>query len=215
MSATYASASVVSGSAAVDALNAMSSNPAVAATSTSNSAPPTSDVSKSRAATLRSYTTVTTVLRPPAESTTTPSSSSESKSGWTSASQAYCLYTRNSGSITGISTFGLSNPYTNVLHFAIGAGIEIQLECPTSEARITGSNGVTGASISDSWMFCIVDELAHQVYALGLQIRQLLEKLPVLSVEIAGINLPQKYTDPQTGMFFRSYRLSCLRFPVV
>jgi hypothetical protein len=57
----------------------------------------------------------------------------------------------------------------------IGIGIEILLEAPTQQARL--GQPMTGATISDSWMFCIVHELAHQCYALGLQIRQLLEKV--------------------------------------
>jgi len=74
------------------------------------------------------------------------------------------------------------------------------LECPTEQARLAGPSGtITGASISDSWSFCIVHEIAHQCFALGLQIRQLLEKLQLLSVEIAGITLPPKYLDPETG----------------
>jgi hypothetical protein len=59
-----------------------------------------------------------------------------------------------------------------------GIGIEVLLEAPTPQARLAGANGaVTGASISDSWMFAIVHEIAHQCFALGLQIRQLLEKV--------------------------------------
>jgi hypothetical protein len=102
--------------------------------------------------------------------------------------------------VTGVITFGLSNPYQNTFFYAIGVGVEILLEAPTGQSRLTGPNGaMTGASISDSWMFAIVHEIGHQCFALGLQIRQLLEKLHVLSVEIGGITLPEEYLDPETG----------------
>jgi len=48
-------------------------------------------------------------------------------------------------------------------------------------------------------MFGIVYEIAQQCFALGLQIRQLVEQMGLLSVELAGVNLPAKYLDPDTG----------------
>jgi hypothetical protein len=131
-----------------------------------------------RASTIQHFATVQTVLRPHADSA--QAATPDGNSRWPRQSQAYCVYTRKAswGDVTGIITFGLSNPYQNTFFFAIGIGIEILLEAPSNQARITGTNGaVTGASIADSWMFAIVHEIAHQCFALGLQIRQLLEKV--------------------------------------
>jgi hypothetical protein len=160
---------------------------------------PGTDVSKIRASTIQQFAQVTTVLRPHSESITPEPANS---SRWPRASQAYCVYTRmtTSGEVTGVITFGLSNPFQNTFFYAIGTGIELLLECPSEQAKLAGPTGaITGASISESWAFAIVHEIAHQCFALGLQIRQLLERLQLLSVEIAGIPLPQKYTDHETG----------------
>jgi len=74
------------------------------------------------------------------------------------------------------------------------------LECPAEEARLTDGNGnITAASLAGNWMFGITYEIAQQCFALGLQIRQLIEQLGQLSVELAGVNLPAKYLDPETG----------------
>jgi hypothetical protein len=143
---------------------------------------PGTDVGKLRASTIQHYANVTTVLRPHGDAAADPASTSR----WPRQSQAYCVYTRKVGEkeLTGIVTFGLSNPYQNTFFFAIGIGIEILLECPTPQARLAGSNPngqVTGATISDGWMFAVVHEIAHQCFALGLQIRQLLEKVHTLT----------------------------------
>jgi hypothetical protein len=111
---------------------------------------------------------------------------------WPKQSQLYCVYKRgasgkSTGSesptkdeITGIMTFGLSNPYQNTLYYGIGTGIELVLEAPTAQSRMrdikTGMM-MTGLSISKSWMFTILNEVAHQCFALGVQIRQLLEQV--------------------------------------
>jgi hypothetical protein len=127
------------------------------------------------ASTIQHFAKVTTVLRPHSEAVF-----DESNSRWPRQSQAYCVYTRKgaNGEITGIITFGLSNPYQNTFYYAIGIGIEIMLEAPTTQSRLSGPDGaVTGATISESWMFAVVHEMAHQCFALGLQIRQLLEKV--------------------------------------
>jgi len=118
---------------------------------------------------------------------------------WPKASQAYCIYTRKSamGDLTGVITFGLSNPYKTSFFFAIGVGVEILLEAPSEQARLTGKDGtVTGASISDSWMFSIVHEIGHQVFALGLQIRQLLEKVRFFT----SLHIPPPPPPPPQGM---------------
>lgn len=46
----------------------------------------------------------------------------EKTSGWPRISQAYCAYTRKSGTITGVVTVGMSNPFVeqNSNYFAIG-----------------------------------------------------------------------------------------------
>jgi len=165
---------------------------------------PGTDVAKLRASTIQYFAQVTTVVRPQgnsapdAQATETETNSSR----WPRASQAYCIYSRKKGDldVTGVMTIGLSNPYQTTFYFAIGIGIEILLEAPTAQSRLAGKDGViTGTSISQSWMFAIIHEIAHQCFTLGLQIRQLLEKLQLLSVEIAGIPLPLDYLDPETG----------------
>lgn len=161
---------------------------------------PGTDIAKLRASTIQTFAAVTTVLRPHAEAVTDPATETGS-SRWPKQSQAYCVYTRRAatGDVMGIVTFGLSNPYQNTFYFAIGIGIEILVEAPVSQARVTAANGtLTGVSISESWMFAIVHEIAHQCFQLGIQIRQLLEKLHLLSVEIGGVNLPPEYLDPDT-----------------
>ncbi len=189
---------------------AASAAPAATPASGTGNAQPGTDIAKLRASTLQNFVTVTTVLRPHAEdkaATAQTAQADANASRWPRESQAYAVYTRmhtnKDGSkqeLTGIGTFGLSNPFQNTFYFAIGIGIEIFVEAPTAQARLAGSNGVaTGASITDSWMFAITHEIAHQCFALGLQIRQLLEKLQLLSVEIAGVNLPNEFLDPVTG----------------
>jgi hypothetical protein len=152
----------------------------------------------SRAAAIQHFAKVTTVLRPHADAA--PESGNSTR--WPRSSQAYCVYTRRSqtkGDVQGLVTFGLSNPYQNTFFFAIGQflqylvfffdqyrivayrsgiGIEIVMEAAPQEARLSDAKGdITGPSIGDSWMFAVLHELAHQCFSLGLQIRQLLEKV--------------------------------------
>jgi hypothetical protein len=145
-----------------------------------------------RASTIQHFAQVTTVLRPHVDSATPQDTQAETNSSrWPRVSQSYCVYTRKKGdaTITGVMTFGLSNPYQTTFYFAIGIGIEILLEAPSTQARLAGKDGVvTGASISESWMFAIVHEIAHQCFALGLQIRQLLEKVMELFLSLSPLS---------------------------
>jgi hypothetical protein len=179
--------------------------------------PITLEIKNQRWKTILSFTNNTSVIRPDF----TGVKIDEKTSGWPRISQAYCAYTRKNGTITGVVTVGLSNPFVDSNYYAIGeflvfvlclnlfyvgTGVEIFLECPSSQAKFTMSSGNNGgiddfAAFQDSWPFRIIHELAHQFFKQRLYLRLYLEKNQFLSVNIAGIPLPDKYLDSKGHCF--------------
>ena len=136
---------------------------------------------------------------------------------WPRSSEMYAMYTRKTEDgllVQGLTTVGLSNPFRTTHNFLVGIGLEIQLECPIEHScllpptvkstdnktdKTTDKIFPTKESLSFSWQFGIVYEIAQQCFVLGLQIRSLIETMGCISVELAGQNLPNKYLDPETG----------------
>ncbi len=150
------------------------------------------NIAEARNQTIHRFATIYFTIKPNKKSQVT------TKNSWPIESQEYFVYSRKSlnREITGMCTSGLSNPCQNAFIFRMGIGIEIFLETYAEHAPPLLSRRDL---LQNNWMFKIIHELAHKCFALKLKVRQLLDTLQYISIEIPDMPLPTEFLDPETG----------------